>query len=316
MTHPDRELPSVSQLQVLMAVAATGSLSRAAAELGRTQSAVSFSLDALERILGTPLTVRRKAGTQLTEDGRAVLEKAREVLVLLEAMSAVGRSRRIEGRVRLSCFRSVATHVFPFILGELSRTYPEVVVEINDACFEPQDVEEEVLSGRSHLGIGHWPSSGNLLNFPILFDEYGVVIAKGALPPGPLSWAALSGHPYIQLDSYGTREIVDYCRSQGFSCLPRFQLREDSTILAMVASRIGFSILPRLAVEPLPEGIEFRALPTSVRRTLGVLHLRATGALPPVAAVAQVLRTPAVLARIRAVRTGLVSLVPAVTAPA
>ena len=107
MTDPDRELPSVSQLQVLIAVAATGSLSRAAAELGRTQSAVSFSLDALERTLGMTLTVRRKAGTQLTEEGRAVLEMAREVLALLEAMSAVGRTRRIEGRVRLSCFRSV-----------------------------------------------------------------------------------------------------------------------------------------------------------------------------------------------------------------
>ncbi len=68
------------------------------------------------------------------------------------------------------------------------------------------------------------------------------------------------------------------------------QLREDSSILALVAKGAGFSILPRLAVEPVPAGVAIWPLGVAQRRELAIVTLPGVGQRPAVRAVREVLR--------------------------
>ena len=77
----------MGRLEAFVQVARTGSISKAAESLFVTQPAVTARLQTLERDLGTPLLVRSRHGSRLTEAGRAFLPHAEH------ALSAVNRGR-------------------------------------------------------------------------------------------------------------------------------------------------------------------------------------------------------------------------------
>jgi DNA-binding transcriptional LysR family regulator len=83
---------TLDQMRVLVAVAETGSFSAAARRLGRVQSAISQSIQALETALGVPLFIREGKVPQLNEAGRVILEDARRLIQGAETMKARAES--------------------------------------------------------------------------------------------------------------------------------------------------------------------------------------------------------------------------------
>ena len=80
-------------LAMLVAVADTGNITRAAEVVHRTQSAVSMQIKTLENALGKPLFVRKPRSVTLTQDGEVLLTYARRMLALRdEAWAAVVRA--------------------------------------------------------------------------------------------------------------------------------------------------------------------------------------------------------------------------------
>ncbi len=98
--------------QTVMAVIETGSLTRAAEELGCTQSAVSHCLDALEQELGFAVLRRRRGRVHLTAEGERLLPAMRNYLSAAEQLRQTASSiRGLEsGTVRIGTFTSVAVH--------------------------------------------------------------------------------------------------------------------------------------------------------------------------------------------------------------
>ena len=85
-----------------LAVARQGQVSRAAATLHVTQSAVTVGLRDLERSLGLPLFTREAHGMELTEDGRAFLDYALQIDAAVSRVDLLGRSSATQGRLRLA----------------------------------------------------------------------------------------------------------------------------------------------------------------------------------------------------------------------
>src|SRR5690349_695992 len=84
------------QLEHFLAVAEEGSFTRAAARVCRTQSAVSQSVKNLEEAIGVPLFARDMPELSLTEAGRAMVERARRMLLLRDdAIRQVGELRNL-----------------------------------------------------------------------------------------------------------------------------------------------------------------------------------------------------------------------------
>ena len=117
-------------LTMIVAVADTGNISRAAEVVHRSQSAVSMQIKTLETALGKPLFVRKPRSVIPTQDGEVLLTFARRMLALRdEAWAAVVRPD-VTGRVVIGVPDDYASSLLPSILKKFSATYPKVEIQV------------------------------------------------------------------------------------------------------------------------------------------------------------------------------------------
>ncbi|MEU1663391.1 LysR family transcriptional regulator [Streptomyces sparsogenes] len=159
-------------LRVLRAVAATGSFSAAARELGCTQPAVSQQMKALEQSSGTPLLVRTGREMRLTQAGEALVRHAAGILAGLtaaeEEVAAIAGLRA--GRVRLVSFPSGSSTLVPTALAELRESFPGTRVSLVEA--EPPRSVEMLRAGDCEIAVA--------FRYPEVQRAAGVEPAAGA----------------------------------------------------------------------------------------------------------------------------------------
>ena len=120
----------VGVLTMIVAVADTGTISRAADLVHRSQSAVSMQIKALESALGKALFVRKPRSVVPTQDGEVLLAYARRIIALRdEAWAAVVRPD-VTGRVVIGVPDDYASSLFPPILKKFSASYPKVEIQV------------------------------------------------------------------------------------------------------------------------------------------------------------------------------------------
>jgi DNA-binding transcriptional LysR family regulator len=123
-------LIDVDQLRTFIAIVETGSFTKAAEIVHKTQSAVSMQMKRLEERVGRPVFARDGRASKLTEDGDRLLDYARRIVKLnLEALAAFDDAKLI-GRVRLGLPDDYADRYLPEIMARFSRGYPGVELTV------------------------------------------------------------------------------------------------------------------------------------------------------------------------------------------
>jgi DNA-binding transcriptional LysR family regulator len=296
----------LSQLQMLVAVADHGSFSAAAAELDCTQSRISHAIAELERELGTRLLARSHGGSLPTEAGLRVLDKARQMLRLEDSLRAsVRATASVEGRVRVACFRSIGTHLLPYAAEALAARHPGLVLDIDDACNDRLEVIDALHAGRADFGIAQLPVEDGFVVHPYVADDYMLVVPAARGFDAPMTWDQLDGLPFIRLCCSGADAILARCRAAGLGVPAERTLGNDTSIAAMVARGMGWSILPRLATFPEGDEVQVLPLPIPARRQFALAGSRAAMASREVKAVLDVLRDRRLLAATRAGQAGI-----------
>lgn len=136
-------LLDVDQLKTFIAIVDTGSFTRAADVVFKTQSAVSMQMKRLEERIGRPIFARDGRGVKLTEDGDRLLDYARRIVhISREAVSAFSADA-LTGRVRLGLPDDYAERYLPEILARFSRSNP--LVEVSVVC-EPSNQLTELIA--------------------------------------------------------------------------------------------------------------------------------------------------------------------------
>jgi DNA-binding transcriptional LysR family regulator len=295
----------LNQLEMLVAVVDAGGFGAAAAELGCTQSRISHAIAELEAVMETRLLSRSRSGCVPTDAGYRVIIKARQILRLADTIADVSAdAATLSGRVRIACFRSVGTHLLPHALAALATEYPGIRVDIDDGCEEREDVTRAVIEGRAEMGIAHLPVSKELMATPFVSDSY-VLVAPGSMNlRGPVSWEQFADLPYIQLDCSGALAILEQCRAAGFNAELSRTLTTDTSIAAMVRHGVGYSILPRLAVFPEPEGVKVVDLPIAAKRQFALVALPAVARSTVVKTVMRFIRDKRIVTNSAAFRAG------------
>jgi DNA-binding transcriptional LysR family regulator len=281
-----RDRPKLFQLQALIAVADGGSFSEAALQLNMSQSAVSYAIAALESDLGVVLLARGRFGATLTPIGEQVVQRARQVVYLLDdIVKQASLARGLDGGyVRVASFRSAATHILPSVVAQFCRQFPAIAITIADYDDRP-DVEDDLRKGRVDLGITYLPTSREFETWDLLQDEFVVLLPPQPQPnPTPLTWADLQHHPLIMApDGDGCDAMVyAHCAQHGVALKASYRIRSDVAIVNMVAQGVGAAIAPRLATEPIPSGVQVCSLPVPLFRTISVAMLH-NALLPPAA---------------------------------
>lgn len=141
----------LDQLRTFVAIADTGSFTRAADTVHKTQSAVSMQMRRLEERIGKPIFGRDGRSAKLTEDGERLLGYARRLVRLSEETMAAFDEDELSGRVRLGTPDDYADRFLPEILARFSRSNPRV--EVTVVCEPTVQLVECLRNGELDLGI-------------------------------------------------------------------------------------------------------------------------------------------------------------------
>lgn len=148
-----QHLPDLEALELLVAVAETGSLGQAAARRGISQPSASARMRTLERRLGVRLLLRSPSGSRLTSAGLVVTDWARTVLEHAHALveGAAALRARQNRRLLVTASLTIAEHLMPDWLVTLRALDPGVQVELNVA--NSTHVIERLRAGEADLGF-------------------------------------------------------------------------------------------------------------------------------------------------------------------
>ncbi len=210
-TVTSRRTP-LAALELIVAIERHGSLSAAARALGMAQPSASTGLKRLERRAGLTLVTRATTGTRLTPAGRALVDRARDVLAASDAFDREVAALRAEhgGRVAVAASLSVAEYLVPGWLA--SRPGGAALVDLVVA--NSRDVTDAVLHGRADLGFIEGPDvDPGLEAREVGTDELVVVVAPGhpwerrrrAVTADELSTSALA----VREPGSGTRAVLE-----------------------------------------------------------------------------------------------------------
>ena len=116
-------MPELASFEALLVIAETGSLGRAARELGLTQQAISRRLASMEAQMGVTLAVRTTRGSQLTPAGLIVADWAARLLGVANEIDAGLGALRKEGRerIRVAASQTIAEQLMPHWLLSLQN---------------------------------------------------------------------------------------------------------------------------------------------------------------------------------------------------
>ena len=266
----------VRRLRVLREVAARGSFSAAGEALSFTQSAVSQHIAALEREAGATLVERGPRGIRLTQAGEALVRHADAVLARLDdaeqELAAIAGLRG--GRLRLGTFPSAGVTLVPQAVAEFRGCYPDVELRMVEA--EPDEAIPRLRAGEIDLTLAYdydavpEPPAPDLERIPLLDDPLDAVLPTGhpLATAETVSVADLADEPWITgvgPTSCG-RNSLHVCRAAGFEPHVALESNDCQTIQSFVAAGVGVSLLPRLGLSPLNEGVEVRPLARPIPR--------------------------------------------------
>jgi len=240
----------LQQLEQFVALARTKNFTRAAGELHLSQSALSRAIQRLEDQVGQPLFERKPREVVLTDLGELLLERAREILKLVEdtfsLLSDAGRS----GRIRLGAIPTIAPYFLPGLLRGFSERHANISVVVLE------DTTENLLRrchhGEIDLAILALPLVEKHLEVEPLFDEeLFLVVPSGHPLAGKEEVRAgdVEAHPFIMLNEAHclSGQVSSYCRRQSVQPVSVERISQIATVQELVALGHGISILPEMA---------------------------------------------------------------------
>jgi DNA-binding transcriptional LysR family regulator len=253
-------MASLRALECLVAVLEQGSLTKAAAVLHMSQSALSHQIAGLERELGTPVLERRPRGVRPTAAGLATAAEARIALAAAERAVIAGQRAAAGsgGRIRIACAETMTAWVLVPVLRRWRRRFPDVRLDLKEYT-SADGMLEALVSGGADVIVGPRPMRTDE-HTEVLGQEEIVVVAAPEH-----RFAKLAAVPVAQLAS---EPLVHYSPGNGFGVwvdqfaarngvvLPEPTLRTGSprTAAQLAAAGMGIAIVPISALAPRPGG--------------------------------------------------------------
>ena len=264
---------SLAKYEILLKVAECGSFTRAAQQLNFTQSGISHAVSSLETELGTTLVVRSHGGVSLTADGRALLPYFREMCALQHQLEQKAADLRglDTGLVRVATFTSVSEKWMPYILKSFQGLYPKIEFELLPSNFN-SEITEWVTHGQADCGFVSLPVEKHLDSWLLQRDQWKVIVPCNHPLAGrdPFPPEALEQYPVILLDEGDDYEIQEVFDTLNIRPNIQYTVQQDQTILAMVSSGLGISIMEELMLQRCVYPLVSCRLPRPFYRNIGI----------------------------------------------
>jgi DNA-binding transcriptional LysR family regulator len=272
----------LTQLEFFVSVVETGSFSKAALRVYRTQPAVSIAIRRLEEEIGAPLFDRSQKTPTLTDAGQLVYDYALRMLALRDrAQNAVSELRSLErGRVRIGANESTSLYLLPQLILQYREKHPNVRVEIYRNVSEV--LPREVLDRNVDFALlAFEPEDKELETFPILDDRLVLILNLDhpLAKHESVTIKELGNESFLahNVKSGSRRKVVETFAQHHTPLNIALELATVETIKRFVQLKIGLAFVPHMCVaEELARGT-LATVPVeglSYLRTLWVTHRR------------------------------------------
>jgi DNA-binding transcriptional LysR family regulator len=241
------------QLEILQAIAETGSFTACGRKLHVSQSAISRQILLLEEELGEPLFLRIGRQVRMTPAAESLVQLGQRVFQdVRETVGAItDRTRELRGTLRLSGGMTVCLYVFPPLLKQMRRAHPGLDVRLTVAAAGRS--VQEIRGGRVDVGLLTLPVvEPDLVTVPVLREELLLVTTPGhALAKRKkVVPKDLAGLPFILFElGSGTRRVIDhFFASENIEPTVLMDTENVEIIKAMVKTGQGVGIVPYQAI--------------------------------------------------------------------
>ena len=250
----DEEM-GISKYQAFLKTVELGSITRAAEELGYTQSAVSRMIADLETEWAVSLLVRGRggvalspAGAELLPDIRTVCNAQRELTERIGALHGLTR-----GTIRIGTITSISVHWLPGIMKSFLEQYPGIRFELLGGV-EYAEIEDWIRKGRVDCGFVGLPAGRELETISLRRDRLVAVLPKRhpLAEAGSCPMERFAQEPFIRPEDDKDKEVAGIFERAGVRPNVEYAVNDDYAVIAMVASGLGISILPELVLRRTP----------------------------------------------------------------
>src|SRR5215813_12819359 len=167
---------SFRQLRYFDALAGHSHIGRAAAACGISQPALSMQIKELEEAPGAVLIERGARQVRLTKFGEEAALRVRDILRSVDELGDFARASRgwLAGRLRVGMIPTIAPYLLPTVIGNLTRTHPELDLHVREAL--TSKLIQELVEGRLDTSIVALPvSEASLTEVPLFAENFLLV---------------------------------------------------------------------------------------------------------------------------------------------
>ena len=247
------DMPTLRQLRYLDALARHGNFGRAAEECAISQPALSMQIRELENELGAELVTRRQGATVLTEAGVEVARRAGSILSATHDLADCVRRTGplLSGTLRLGVIPTLAPYVLPLLLPELHRCHPDMCLDLLET--QTKTLVSALTQGELDVLLLALPLEKCGLETIVLFSDRFLlaVPADDPLPERARVRARDVNARRLLLLEEGhclRDQALIYCGERTAEH-PKLGATSLATVLQMVASGYGVTLLPEVAVD-------------------------------------------------------------------
>jgi len=240
------------QLRYFLSVADLANFTRAAEELGISQSALSRSIQRLEEELGQPVFERQGRSLSLTEAGTLLQRRTQQILTLIEDTKSEICDDGQSGRVRVGAIPTIAPYFLPEVLKQFSEAYPQATVIVQENTTDA--LLKSCTQGEIDLAILALPVPARYLEVEELFQEELLLV----LPPDhplvekeKIRLSDVEPYPFVLLDEAHclSDNIVSFCRQRSFQPVAVERTSQLAMVQELVSLSHGVSMIPAMARE-------------------------------------------------------------------
>ena len=262
------------KLRALLTAVDCGSFSKAAAQLGYTQSAMTHLVNKLESEIGCTLLERDSQGIRLTDAGRQLLPYIQNVVCACDTLlqEAAEQSDPRRRTLRIGCFASIARARLPELLRAFRAEHPEIQL---DVLVRSDELPEALASGRIQLALVD-EARAKGFDFQLLTDTPLVAVVPPDFPweGDTIPLERLLCEPFLSSpDQY----IEPFLPADA----PRVEVSasDDGAILSMVAAGLGVAVLSSFSLVGYEDRVRVLKLeqPISLRLGAAVKSINAAG---------------------------------------
>ncbi|OOM74171.1 LysR family transcriptional regulator [Clostridium sp. BL-8] len=262
----------MNQYYAFIKIIETGSFTKAAKELGYTQSAISQMVHSLEEELSTTLILRSRKGVNLTPDGEEFLPYIKNVYNSYREL--IEKSKEMKdlqgGIIRIGTFSSISSSWLPELIKNFKEIYPSVKFELQQG--EYTSITQLIKEGSVDFGFVNPDAVDNLPTISLKQDQMLAVLPYNhqLASHEKVTLEELSNEPFILLDEGQLSVPLKFFKENNLQPNIHYRVYDDYTIMSMVEKGLGITILPELTLDRISYNIVKKEIYPPILRTIGI----------------------------------------------